>query len=303
MRHTNSRRDLLKSIGVGAALAAIDSRGAAESPEKPAARTARPNVLFIIVDDMGPIDPGCYGGNKRKLPTPNIDRMAGEGMRFTEAYSGCCVCAPARSVLMTGKHMGHTTVRGNLGGISLLAEDVTVAQVLKKGRCAVGGFGKWGIAEVGAPGVPEKHGFDEFFRYYHQVHAHNYWTDYLWCISRNVELKGPKGSKERYAHHVIFERAKKFIRNSFEHLSAPSIPAYRFQSNKPACVQGNRSKATAHRSSTRRSKGEVRRLADSPARNRMAFFDVQVAYTSSAGDDHDRAHGVLHHVFADAAGQ
>ncbi|MDP6546668.1 MAG: sulfatase-like hydrolase/transferase [Phycisphaerae bacterium] len=212
----NSRRNFLKSVGVGAALGALNGYSPAEvraqSRKNTASRARNPNVIYIIVDDMGPLDPVCYGGNKQKLPTPNIDKLAREGMRFTEAYSGCCVCAPARSVLMTGRHMGHTTVRGNLGGISLLATDVTVAEVLKQGGYKVGGFGKWGIAEVGTPGVPEKHGFDEFFGYYHQVHAHNYWTNYLWRNSKKVELKGKIGSSGRYTHHVIFERAKKFIR-------------------------------------------------------------------------------------------
>ena len=95
-----------------------------------AAAVERPNVVFIMVDDLGPFDLSCTGSEI--LRTPNIDRIAHEGIRFTRAYSGGTVCAPARSTLLTGKHMGHTTVRGNLGGISLKADDVTVAEVLKK---------------------------------------------------------------------------------------------------------------------------------------------------------------------------
>lgn len=201
------RRTLLKSLGVGAASIALPSASSA------IARTLdKPNIVFIIVDDLGPFDLGCYGGNKHKIRTPNIDRMAAEGMRFTQAYSGCTVCAPARSTLMTGKHMGHTTVRGNTGGISLNADDITVADVLRKAGYATGGFGKWGIADVGTPGVPEEHGFDVFFGYYHQIHAHNYWTDYLWRNSEKVPMTGKRGSMERYTHNRIFAEAIDFIK-------------------------------------------------------------------------------------------
>jgi arylsulfatase A len=213
-QNKRTRRQFLQSIGAGMAMVTINGCFEGQGSSNAASKSKKPNIVFVIVDDLGPVDPGCYGGNKQNLKTPNIDRMAAEGMRFTQAYSGCCVCAPARSVLMTGKHMGHTSVRGNLGGTSLLAEDVTVAEVLKKADYKVGGFGKWGISAIGEPGVPEKHGFDEFFGYYHQIHAHNYWTDYLWHNSQKVKLEGRKGSKERYTHHVIFERAKNFIRDN-----------------------------------------------------------------------------------------
>ena len=165
-----------------------------------------------MADDMGWADLGCYGS--RQIKTPNIDQMAAEGVRFTQAYSGCTVCAPARSVLMTGLHMGHTSVRGNTGGIPIRDEDVTVAEVLKRVGYATGGFGKWGLGDVGTTGVPEKHGFDEFFGYYHQVHAHDYWTQYLWRNSQKVSMTGEKGSVERYTHNRIFEQMLKFIRRN-----------------------------------------------------------------------------------------
>ena len=123
------------------------------------AADARPNIIFIMLDDMGPADLGCYGS--KAIETPNVDRLAAEGIRFTRAYAGCSVCAPTRSTLMTGKHMGHTTVRANPGGVSLLASDVTAAQLLKQAGYATGGFGKWGIADLDTPGVPERHGSDE----------------------------------------------------------------------------------------------------------------------------------------------
>ena len=169
----------------------------------------KPNIVFIIVDDMGWADLGCYGS--QQIKTPNIDAMAAEGVCFTQAYSGCTVCAPARSVLMTGMHAGHTSVRGNTGGIPISEEDVTVAEVLKKAGYATGGFGKWGLGDVDTPGVPEKQGFDEFFGYYHQVHAHDYWTPYLWHNSRKVPMTGEKGDAQRYTHYRIFEQMLKFI--------------------------------------------------------------------------------------------
>jgi arylsulfatase A-like enzyme len=172
----------------------------------------KPNIIFIIVDDMGWADLGCY--SSRQIKTPNIDKMAAEGIRFTQAYSGCTVCAPARSVLMTGLHMGHTPVRGNTGGIPIGENDVTVAEVLKRAGYATGGFGKWGLGDVGTTGVPEKHGFDEFFGYYHQVHAHNYWTEYLWRNSQKVPMVGEEGSAQRYTHNRIFERTLNFIRRN-----------------------------------------------------------------------------------------
>lgn len=191
----------------------------------------RPNIVLIMVDDMGYADLGCFGS--KAIQTPNLDRMAKEGMRFTQAYSGCTVCAPARSVLMTGLHLGHTSVRGNTGGIPLLDKDVTMAEVLKKAGYVTGGFGKWGLGEIGTTGVPEKQGFDEFFGYYHQIHAHYYYPDYLIHNSKRVPLPGNKdfyqnkpkpgfyptvdpktGLKREFSHYRIFNEAKQFIRNN-----------------------------------------------------------------------------------------
>ena len=201
-----NRRTFLKSATAGAAALVMPGHLAAAAKEKP-------NIVFIIVDDMGYYDLGCYGS--KTIQTPHIDRMAAEGMRFTDAYSGATVCAPARSTLMTGYHMGHTSVRGNSGGIPLLAEDMTVAEVLKRAGYATGGFGKWGLGDVGTDGVPEKQGFDVFFGYYHQVHAHSYYTPYLWRNSERVPLPGNEGGKRsQYSHHVIYDEAIKFIRAS-----------------------------------------------------------------------------------------
>jgi arylsulfatase A len=206
------RRLFLKSAAT--AVVSIAAPGCANAT-RISAKTAsanKSNIIFIIVDDMGWADLGCYGS--KQIRTPNIDRMAAEGMRFTQAYSGCTVCAPARSVLMTGLHTGHTSVRGNTGGIPLLDEDVTAAEVLKKAGYATGGFGKWGLGEVGTAGVPEKQGFDEFFGYYHQIHAHDYWTPYLWRNSKKVPMEGEKGTAQRYSYNSIFKRTLDFIRRN-----------------------------------------------------------------------------------------
>jgi len=203
-----TRRDFLRATGAAAASLAMPRW-------LPAAEKAgdRPNIVFIMLDDMGYHDLGCFGS--KTIQTPRLDRMAAEGMRFTDAYSGATVCAPARSCLMTGYHMGHTSVRGNSGGIPLLDEDVTVAEVLKKVGYATGAFGKWGLGEVGTAGVAEKQGFDVFFGYYHQVHAHSYYTPYLWRNSRRVPLPGNEGGKRtQFSHHEIFRENLKFIREN-----------------------------------------------------------------------------------------
>lgn len=151
----------------------------------------RPNVIYIILDDLGMHDTGCYGS--KQIQTPNIDRLAAEGMKFNEAYSGCTVCAPARSTLLTGTHMGHTSVRANPGGVPLQASDFTIAQMLKRAGYACAGFGKWGLGDLDTDGVPERHGFDRFFGYYHQVHAHEYYPDYLIDTGKKVQLPGNRG--------------------------------------------------------------------------------------------------------------
>ncbi|HRH94673.1 MAG TPA: arylsulfatase [Prosthecobacter sp.] len=150
-----------------------------------AAEAPRPNMIWIMADDLGYADLGCYG--QKVITTPNIDRMAKEGMRFTQFYAGATVCAPSRSVLMTGQHHGHTRVRGNAGQTNPAAQalqegDVTVADVLQKAGYKTALIGKWGLGDVGAAesGLPRKHGFDYFYGYLNQHHAHNHFPDYLW---------------------------------------------------------------------------------------------------------------------------
>ncbi len=191
----------------------------------------KPNIIFIMVDDMGYHDLGCYGS--KTILTPRLDKLCAEGMKFTNCYSGATVCAPARSTLMTGTHMGHTPVRGNSGGIPLLPEDVTIAEVLKKAGYVTGGFGKWGIGNQGKDGAAERQGFDTFFGYYNQWHAHTYYT-HLFRNSEKVELNG------RYTHHAIFDETMKFIETNKDQpffLYCPWTPphsAYEIPEDEPA---------------------------------------------------------------------
>jgi arylsulfatase A-like enzyme len=154
----------------------------------------KPNIIFILADDLGYGDLGCYG--QKLIQTPNLDRMAAEGMRFTQFYAGSTVCAPSRSVLMTGLHTGHTRVRGNAGNVNPLAqslrpEDATVARLLKEVGYATALVGKWGLGDEGeaAVGLPTRQGFDYFFGYANQHHAHNYYPDFLLRGETQVKLR------------------------------------------------------------------------------------------------------------------
>ena len=175
----------------------------------------RPNVIFILADDLGYRDLSCYGQTKFK--TPNIDRLAESGIRFTDYYSGCTVCAPSRSALMTGLHTGHTYIRGNKdmqseGEEPLPAEEFTVAKLFKKAGYATGAFGKWGLGGPGSKGVPENQGFDEFFGFNSQVLAHNYYPEYLWHNGEKVYLNGNKnGGQSQYAFDEYHNMAVQFI--------------------------------------------------------------------------------------------
>ncbi|MBN2316641.1 MAG: arylsulfatase [Sedimentisphaerales bacterium] len=204
------RRDFLKlTVGVGASFCLHDTNSAAQAVHK------RPNIVLIVLDELGYYELSCMG--HPLLETPNIDRLAKEGMRFTQMLAGAPVCAPTRCCLMTGKHLGHASVRRNPGQEALRSEDVTVADVLRKAGYVTGGFGKWGCGGRGTTGVPEKHGFDVFFGYYDQVHAHTYFPAYLIKNSQEVPLKGNTGALyegETFSHQLIFEEAMKFIRDN-----------------------------------------------------------------------------------------
>lgn len=155
----------------------------------------KPNIIFILADDLGYGDLGCYG--QKKIKTPNIDQLAAEGIRFTQCYAGCTVCAPSRSALMTGQHTGHTRIRGN-ARFPLELEDFTVAELLKNSGYRTALFGKWGLGEAGSTGSPLRQGFDEYFGYLNQKHAHNYYPTYLWRNDQKVPLRNevPKEDSE-----------------------------------------------------------------------------------------------------------
>lgn len=140
-----------------------------------------PNIIFILSDDLGWGDLGCFG--QQKIKTPNIDRIASEGTRFTQAYCGNAVSAPSRSCLMTGLHPGHARIRDNSFKSfreSLQPGDSTVAMLLKQAGYKTGLFGKWGLANYDQPGIPNNMGFDEFFGYLNQQHAHTYYPEFLY---------------------------------------------------------------------------------------------------------------------------
>jgi arylsulfatase A-like enzyme len=174
----------------------------------------KPNIIYILSDELAYFEPGFMGG--KELQTPNMDRLAASGIIMKNMLSGGPNCAPARGALLTGKHSGHGSVRDNTTYNSLRAEEKTIGDVLKPLGYAVGGFGKWGIGVRGSPGVPEKHGFDEFFGYYDQAHAHTYYPMYLIRNSVEVPLPGNHGGTkgQSYSQYLIHAEAMKFLRDN-----------------------------------------------------------------------------------------
>ncbi|MGI9496671.1 MAG: sulfatase-like hydrolase/transferase [Mariniblastus sp.] len=175
-----------------------------------------PNIVFIMSDELAYFELSHMGNPY--IRTPNIDRMAAEGIRFTQALAAAPVCAPLRGALMTGKHMGHASVRANGGGTPLRADEVTIASMLKQKNFATGGFGKWGAGGRDSTGVPEKHGFDVFFGYYDQVHAHSFFPPYLIRNSEEVKLEGNIGGRQgkTYSHYAIMDEALEFIKTNHQ---------------------------------------------------------------------------------------
>jgi arylsulfatase A-like enzyme len=182
------------------------------------AAAERPNIIYILSDDLAQGDVGAYG--QKLIRTPNLDRMAAEGTRFTQAYCGTTVCAPSRTSLMTGLHSGHSPIRANRevqpeGQKPLPAETLTVAQVLKGAGYATGCVGKWGMGMFDTTGSPLKKGFDRFFGYNCQRHAHSYFPTYLYDQDRRIALEGNDGKKAgaTYAQNLIQREAERFIRD------------------------------------------------------------------------------------------
>jgi arylsulfatase A-like enzyme len=177
-----------------------------------------PNIVLILADDLGYGDLSCYG--QRKFSTPNIDRLADQGMLFIRHYAGCTVSAPSRSSLMTGMHTGHTPIRGNKswkpeGQWPLPASSFTLAEMLKTRGYVTGAFGKWGLGFIGTDGDPNSQGFDEFFGFNCQGLAHNYYPYYLWHNDSKIILPENEDHKTgAYAPDTIHKTALEFIRKN-----------------------------------------------------------------------------------------
>ena len=171
----------------------------------------RPNILLIMADDLGYGNLGCYG--QQRIRTPHLDRLAAEGLRFTDAYAGSTVCAPSRCSLMTGLHTGHARTRGNkLPDLPLRPEDITVTELLKRAGYRTGLFGKWSLGNIGSTGHPRRKGFDEWFGFFNQNHAHTYYPDALIDNDTVFMLGDNLGKPRQYAHDVIAERALAFLK-------------------------------------------------------------------------------------------
>ena len=199
-------------------LAVTCSWGCGSRQVKESNAESAPNIIYILADDLGYGDLGCYG--QTKFTTPHLDSLAAGGIRFTRHYAGSTVCAPSRSVIMTGLHTGHTPVRGNRevqpeGQTPLPASAVTVAELLKDAGYVTGAFGKWGLGFPGSEGDPLNQGFDLFFGYNCQRFAHRYYPAYLWENEHKVYLDGNGWTgTATYAPDMIQQELLEFIRQN-----------------------------------------------------------------------------------------
>jgi arylsulfatase A-like enzyme len=171
----------------------------------------KPNIILIVADDLGYGNLTSFNANS-KIPTPNIDQLATEGTRFTRFYAGNTVCAPSRCALMTGQTMGHAYVRGN-GNVSLRPQDTTVAQRLQANGYATGMFGKWGLGDENKPGSPQLKGFESFFGYINQTHAHDYFTGHLFEIKKG-QVNRITIDTTQYSHDLIMDHALAFVKEN-----------------------------------------------------------------------------------------
>ena len=194
------------------------ARAQTEVTKPPAPR--RPNIIFILADDLGYGDLGCYG--QTRIKTPNLDRMAAEGIRFTDFYAGSTVCAPSRAALMLGKHTGHINIRGNRKGQALQPNDLTVATLLQNAGYRTGHYGKWGLGDHGSSGVPNKQGFYTFGGYLDHTEAHDYYPRFIWRYSPifgkepfddQMPVPGNEGGAQgQYSHDYFTKAALNFLR-------------------------------------------------------------------------------------------
>jgi len=181
----------------------------AQKPQK------KPNIIFILADDLGYGDIGPYG--QQKIETPNLDKLAKMGVKFTQFYAGSTVCAPSRSSFLTGQHTGHTAIRGNKtlqpeGQVPLPDSVITVSMLLQKAGYETGAFGKWSLGFITSSGDPQKKGFDVFYGYNCQTLAHNYYPDHLWHNHNRIDLSGNLKKDSAYSADLIHEHAMNFIK-------------------------------------------------------------------------------------------
>ena len=215
---TSTAISLIASLMAGVA---ISCRHEAPAPSAavPVRPHERPNIVFIMADDLGYGDVGFSG--QRRIHTPNIDHLASQGVRFTQFYAGCTVCAPSRCVLMTGLHTGHCNERGNGDEDNPINQPI-LPQVLKSAGYDTAAIGKWGIGEPDGPNVPWKVGFDFFFGYLDNTHAHNYYPTFLWrndlkqSLANVVPNERPSGAgvstnKAQYSNDLFAEEALQYI--------------------------------------------------------------------------------------------
>jgi len=185
--------------------------------------SGKPNIILIMADDLGYAELGSYG--QKYIKTPNIDQLAKEGMRFTNFYASSAVSAPSRCGLMTGMHGGHAYVRDNFeigewdsyrGQLPLPEGTVTIASVLKGNGYKTGCFGKWGLGEPGSSGDPLKLGFDKYYGFNCQRHAHNLYPRYLINDDQKEILEGnDRGlTGEKYGPQLIADQMLDFVRSN-----------------------------------------------------------------------------------------
>ncbi|MBN1154749.1 sulfatase-like hydrolase/transferase [candidate division KSB1 bacterium] len=217
IRKSHTRRQFLKTTGLLAAASALPCLKGSRND----VRRLQPNIIYILADDLGYGDLSCYGQNK--FSTPNLDQLARSGIRFTHHSAGSTVCAPSRSVLLTGLHTGRTPIKGNKeyeteGQQPMPESTVTVAKLLRQAGYRTGAFGKWGLGFVGTDGDPNAQGFDEFFGYNCQRQAHRHYPSHLWYNHKKITLEGnDQNPPLTYAPDVIHEKALEFIETNREH--------------------------------------------------------------------------------------
>ncbi|MCF7668526.1 MAG: arylsulfatase [Verrucomicrobia bacterium] len=279
----------------------------------PSQAAEHPNIIFILADDLGYGDLGCYG--QQRIKTPEIDKLAAEGIRFTQAYAGSTVCAPSRCVLMTGLHTGHAWIRGNRR-IPLRPEDTTIAEILKEQGYRTALIGKWGLGEPDTTGVPNSQGFDYFFGYLNQRHAHNYYPTFLYRNREKVGLPnvvpnedkagaGMASKKLVYSHDLFTKEALYFIKENkeepfFLYLSytiphanneagnkGMEVPDYGIYTDKnwPDAQKGHAAMITR----MDRDVGKIRKLLETLgiAENTIVFFTSDNGPHSEGGNDPD----------------